>query len=631
MLTPKPMRHLRLLVLREHLPQVSLTLAETEHFHPDARNPEEESLQPLADCRYQSEYQQARARLEKLRHIIPIPPADLGTIRVVGLEELIATNTFLGEAWATCLKHQEQFRTLEEQERLLDEQEAAIANFTELQVDLATLRADKHFLELHIGIVPRETLKRLEGALGLAGYLLLEYREQDDNIHVVIIGPKGDKEGELNSLLTSAGFTPIPLPKGLDDSPEAIQTEQRLQRERIASQRRELQEETSACAASMHKELRQAETVLTLAEPFVTLDPAIRSAGQLSSINGWVPAEHLADLEQRLAQALTHPYSLESRKPRPDERSLVPSVPVRHRLLQPFGLLVKQYGVPRYGEIDPTFLFTISFLLMFGTMFGDIGHGAVLAILAWALRKKLGTIYLFGVMAGISSIAFGFIFGSFFGYKDIIPALWMSPLYDPILMLQIAAGWGVFFLTVACLLTIYNRVAVGDRIAAVFGHHGLINLVFYLALIWGGVLLATSGNFGSVPAALTLGALGLLAVYNWFHLQAPIGEKVLMVVIETLETVIGYVSNTLSFLRVAAFSINHVALAMAVLTLAGMMGAVGHVLMVIFGNIFIIVLEGVIVTIQIMRLQFFEGFSRYFYADGKEFSPVRLRKQAGTT
>lgn len=631
MLTPKAMRHVRLLALREDLPQASLILAETEHFHPDPRAPEEQRLQPLADCRYQSEYQQARSRLEKLRQIIPIPEADLGSVRVVGLEELIATNTFLGEAWETCLKHQEQYRSLEEQERLLDEQEAAVANFTELQVDLATLRADKRFLELHIGIVPRETLKRLEGALGLAGYLLFQYREQDDNIHVVIVGPKGAKEGELNSLLSSAGFTPIPLPQGLDDSPEAIQIEQRAQRERIAAERQELQEDMQSCAATMHKELQQAETVLVLAEPFVTLDPAIRSAGHLSSIAGWVPAEHLPDLEARLAKSLSRPYSLDSRKPRPDERSLVPSVPTQNRFLRPFGMLVKQYGVPRYGEIDPTFLFTITFLLMFGTMFGDIGHGAVLAGLAWAFRKKLGPIYLFGVMAGVSSIIFGFIFGSFFGYKEIIPALWMSPLYDPVLMLQIALGWGVFFLTLACSLTVYNRIAVGDRIAAIFGHHGLVNLVFYLALIWGGVLLATQGSFGTVPAILTLGSLGALAVYNWFHLQSPIGEKILVVIIETLETVIGYVSNTLSFLRVAAFSINHVALALAVLTLASMMGSVGHVLMVIFGNIFIIVLEGVIVTIQVMRLQFFEGFSRYFYADGKEFSPVRLRKQARTS
>jgi V/A-type H+-transporting ATPase subunit I len=125
---------------------------------------------------------------------------------------------------------------------------------------------------------------------------------------------------------------------------------------------------------------------------------------------------------------------------------------------------------------------------------------------------------------------------------------------------------------------------------------------------------------------LVIGALGALAWYAWRHLEAPVGEKILVVFIETLETIIGYVSNTLSFLRVAAFSLNHVALSIAVFTLAGMMGAFGHVVTVILGNIFVLVLEGGIVMIQVMRLQYYEGFSRYFSGEGHEFTPLRLRR-----
>jgi len=109
-------------------------------------------------------------------------------------------------------------------------------------------------------------------------------------------------------------------------------------------------------------------------------------------------------------------------------------------------------------------------------------------------------------------------------------------------------------------------------------------------------------------------------------LDAPVGEKVLVVFIETLETIIGYVSNTLSFLRVAAFSLNHAALSIAVLTLADMMGMTGHVITVILGNVFVLVLEGGIVMIQVMRLEYYEGFSRYFSGDGHEFAPLKLRR-----
>jgi V/A-type H+-transporting ATPase subunit I len=622
------MRHVRILVLGDDLPQTSLALAESESFHPDPRPPQEQQLGPLADDRYRRQHQQARSRLDKISQLVALPEADLGEIRVVDLDELAATNAWLGEVWTMCLQHQERARALDERERLLAEEEAALVDFADLDVDLGMLRSKTRFLDFFVGVVPRENVGRLEGALGLAGHLLFRYAERGDNAHVVIVGPAGAEGAELGSVLANAGFEAIPLPQGLDDSPEAIGAVHRARRQEIEAERAGLQREIDECAEEYRAELLRAERLLDLAEPFVTLDPAIRSAGQLACIAGWVPEKALPDLQRHLAAALSHPFSLESRKPRADERPQVPSVPVRSRLLQPFAMLVKQYGTPRYGEIDPTLLFTLTFLLMFGTMFGDVGHGGVLIVLAWVFRRRLGRFYVFGVLAGLSSVLFGFLFGSVFGYKGLLPALWMSPLYDPILMLELALAWGVLFLTLACVLTIYNRFAIGESAAAVFGHHGIVNLVFYLGLVWGAVSIAQGGGFGSIQAGLVAAALAALAGYNWTHLDAPPGEKILMVLIESLETVISYLSNTLSFLRVAAFSINHVALMIAVLTLANMLGSVGHVLMVIGGNIFVIVLEGVIAVIQVMRLQYFEGFSRYFSADGREFAPLRLRRPA---
>jgi len=122
-------------------------------------------------------------------------------------------------------------------------------------------------------------------------------------------------------------------------------------------------------------------------------------------------------------------------------------------------------------------------------------------------------------------------------------------------------------------------------------------------------------------------SLAALAVRSWRELEAPTGERVLVVFIETLETVIGYVSNTLSFLRVAAFSLNHVALSIAIFTLADMMGGVGEFTTIVLGNVFVIVLEGGIVLIQVMRLQYYEGFSRYFSGSGRAFAPLRLRRR----
>ncbi len=629
MLRPRLMKHVRLLVLTEDLPQASLALAQTLSFHPDTRLPLESALVGLPARDYRDCFNQARSRLDKLAKLVPLETdPTLDQVRVVPFQELSDLNDWLGQLWQKASRYEEDLRRLDDQERLIREQEAALDNFQHLNIDLGMLRSKTRFLDFYIGIIPRENLRQLEGAVGLAGHLLHVYMQRGEHIHVVIVGPTGTKEAQLSAVLSAAGFQALPIPVELDQKPEQLRQDLEARHADARAQRQALYERLAAWSGPFRGRLLEAHRTLMLAEPLVTLDPSIRSAGHLAHLAGWVPAAAVADLSARLSQLLTLPFELQARDPLPEERRLVPTVGTKHRLLEPFALLVKQYGIPEYGEVDPTPLFAVTFLLMFGSMFGDVGQGAVIAGLAWALRGRLGRFWLFGLLAGLSSAAFGLLYGSVFGYEEVLPALWMSPIHDPLLMLKIALGYGVVFLTIACLLAIYNRLAIRNWWGAVFGHHGIVNLLFYLALVWGGLNLGRGDPFGTAPTSLIAVALAALAWYAWRHLEAPVGEKILVVFIETLETILGYVSNTLSFLRVAAFSLNHVALSIAVFTLAGMMGTFGHVITVILGNVFVLVLEGGIVMIQVMRLQYYEGFSRYFSGEGHAFSPLRLRQES---
>ena len=632
-LKPTPMKHVRLLVLTDDLPRASLALAETQCFHPDRREPESERFATLPGRPFHEIHTQAQARLDKIARLIPFEPVtNLEPARVIDQAELARLNDWLGRLWDETSSYEEDFRQLDDQEHLIHEQQAALENFSHLDIDLGMLRAKTRFLNIHVGLVPRENLRQLEGAVALAGYILHVYLERGDNTHVVIVGPADAKDAGLASVLAAAGFQAIPIPEGLDREPTELQRDFETRLAAIAEERAQLTETLQRWSECYHEPLREAQRTLRLADPLVSLDESLRSRGYLTHLAGWVPAHTVAALRERLDAALAGTYDLSIRDPLPEERPLVPTVPVKSRLLAPFALLVNQYGIPSYGEVDPTPLFALTFLFMFGSMFGDVGQGAVIALAAWTLRGKLGRFWPFGLMAGGSSVLFGFLYGSIFGYEHVLPALWMNPLSDPLLMLRLALIWGVFFIVVACLLAIYNRWAVGQWREALFGHHGVVNLVFYLALIAGGLGLSagtgegfgTSGGFGTVPALLVAGSLAALAWHSWLHQQAPVGEKILVVVIETLETLIGYVSNTLSFLRVAAFSLNHVALSIAVFTLADMMGAFGHVVTVVLGNVFVLVLEGGIVMIQVMRLQYYEGFSRYFSGDGHAFRPIRF-------
>jgi len=628
MLKPVPMKHVRLLVLTEDLPRATLSLAQTESFHPDTRPPEDQRLDDLPGRTYREQFQQARSRLDKIGNLAPLPAeGKIPEIRVIQEPELVRANAWLGKIWGESSHYEEQFRRLDEEERLINEQQAALANFADLNIDLGMLRDTTRFLSVEVGIVPRENVRQLEGAAGLARHLLLTYMVRGEQAHVVVAGLKGGAEGELAAVLRAAGFQRLPIPPELTSEPDRLREELARRRSEITEERAALQTQLSDWASTIRSQLQDTQGVLLLAEPFVTLDPSIRSAGDLAYLAGWVPARSVEALQRQLGQALAGPFALESRDPRNEERPLVPSVPPRSSLLRPFTTLIKQYGIPQYGEIDPTPLFAVTFLLMFGMMFGDIGHGAVIALAAFLARRRLPRLYLFGILAGIFSVGFGILFGSVFGSEQLLPAAWMSPLHDPILMLKVALGWGIGFIVVACMLGIYNRVATGDLVGALFAHHGLVNLLFYLALLAGGYQLARGDGFGGVPALAVSLSLLALAVFEWRHLSAPVGERLLVVSIQTLETVIVYLSNTLSFLRVSAFSLNHVALSLAVLTLAEGVGTDwGHWITLAVGNMFIVVLEGGIVIIQVMRLEYYEGFSRYFSGDGHEFRPLRLRQ-----
>ena len=625
------MKHVRLFALSPDLPRAALALAETECFHPDSRPPESEQLSDIPGRAFREIHQQARSRLARIVKLIPLEDsAPLTELRVVEAAELAATNDWLGRIWHETSRYEEELRRLDDEERFVIEQQAVLENFAALEVDLGLLHSKTRFLDFYIGIVPRESLRQLEGATGLADHLLYPYLTRGDQAHVVIVGPSGRQEAQLSAVLDAAGFQPLPIPRGLDSSPDKMATDLAKRRRAIDGERMATHGRLAVWASSIRQRLVAAAHSLDLAEPFVALDSTVRSAGDLASLAGWVPAHAVAELERRLAESLHRPFHLDCRDPRPDERALVPTVPTQSALLRPFSLLVKQYGVPQYGEIDPTPLFAVSFLLMFGTMFGDVGQGAIIAALAWLFRRRLGALSLFGIAAGISSIGFGFLFGSVFGNEHLLPALWMSPLHDPLLMLQLALAWGILFLSLACVLAIHNRLSVGDYDQALLGQHGLVNLVFYIALIWGGIGLAQRGDFGWLPGALVITSLLALGLHSWHALDAPPGERLLVALIETLETLINYVSSTLSFLRVAAFSLNHVALSIAIFTLADMMGDVGHGVTIVLGNVFVIVLEGGIVMIQVMRLQYYEGFSRYFSGTGHEFRPLRLRRAVCT-
>lgn len=625
MFTPLPMQRVALQVLSADAPLAALVLAEAGVFGPEAMPAQATVLPELPGDRQREVYRSARSRLDKVLGHYDMTEADMPapSLRDVPLDELERWNAWLGEIWAECSRAQEALRATEEERKHVEQLLRTLDNFAALNIDLGLLAGAKRFLDIHVGTVPAGNVARLKDALGLAGYVLTSFLFAEESQHVVVAGPSG-REDEVRAVLQAAGWRPTSIPPELQDRPDRVrrELEERFDhaREEHAAQCRVIEE----TGRGFRERLVQAAQALALAAPHAELGEALRGRGGLASIGGWVARRDLPRLRAALDTMFARPYVLSARDPLPAESAQVPSVMRHPWFARPFAVLVRNYGVPRYGEIDPTLLFAVTFVVMFGMMFGDVGQGAVIALLGLVFARRLRAFTAFFVAAGISSVIFGFLYGSVFGYEELIHPVWMSPMSDPMRLLTLALYWGMGFILVATGLTVYNRLREGRYREAVLDGRGIAGMAFYLGMIYAAYRGFVHGTFGSIEAGAAALPLLVILGYKWREYSAPFGERLLVVLIEGFETVLGYFANTMSFLRVAAFSLNHVALAIAVFTLADMMGTAGHWITVVLGNLFILVLEGAIVAIQVLRLEYYEGFSRFFRGDGREFRPLTL-------
>ncbi len=625
MFKPLTMQHIALHVLSDDASMAALMLADSGVFNPETMKIYSDRLPELPGETYRERYRSARARLDKILVHCAARQAgsSLPPLQQVSEEELKQLDEWLRDVWVECSSCQEGLRQIEEERKRVGQLLRSLDNFAALDIDLGLLCGTKRFLDTHIGTVPTGNLDRLVQAVTLAGYLARPFLQSESLVHVVVAGPKGHEE-EVLPVLQAAGWHRIEIPSELHDRPEKVRRDLQARFDSLMEDNSAQCQLIEMTQKEFTDRLLAAQQKLAMAAPYAELGEALCGRGGLALIGGWVPKRDLPRVRERLHQRLGNRFVLTARDPRPEERMQVPSVMRHSWFLRPIAQLVKTYGVPRYGEIDPTFLFAITYIAMYGMMFGDVGHGLVIALAGVALRRRLRHFTRFVVAIGMSSMAFGVAYGSVFGYEELLHPLWMSPLSDPTRMLTLALYWGVGFIVIATVLNIRNRLVDGDRAKALVDRNGLAGLLFYLGMLFAGYRYATGADVGWTEALGVLIPYSVVIGHLWHENAVPLGERILIVVIEGFETIVKYISNTLSFLRVAAFSLNHVALAIAVFTLAGMLGTTGHWLTVVLGNIFIIVFEGAIVAIQVLRLEYYEGFSRFFSGDGREFRPLTL-------
>ena len=308
-------------------------------------------------------------------------------------------------------------------------------------------------------------------------------------------------------------------------------------------------------------------------------------------------------------------------------------------ILRPFEALVKMYSIPDYKETDPTSFFAITYLLLFGMMFGDVGQGLIFVIAGMLLSKKLGVIAKIIQRIGFSSMFFGFVYGSVFGIEELIPALIIRPMNDINTILVATIGLGILMILIAYIINFRNLKMRKEFGKLFFDKNGLSGFLFYISfivIVLNTVLLKkyVSVNVSSMITIVSVVVLVLTSTLMFMKTKlVPIISKTeekeefspVESGFEMFETVMGFFSNTLSFIRVGAFAINHVGLFMAFHALGQMLGSsIGNIFMIVLGNIFIVCLEGLIVFIQAIRLEYYELFSKYFNGEGINYEPLKV-------
>lgn len=325
-----------------------------------------------------------------------------------------------------------------------------------------------------------------------------------------------------------------------------------------------------------------------------------------------------------------------------------PAAPVRLRntkLFKPFELLVKTMGMPSNSEIDPTPLTAVTFVLMFGLMFGDLGQGLALMLGGMMLkkygqkktRKELKQAGGILIACGLSAAVCGLLYGSVFSSENIIPALWFHPTAQIMKLFTMTILLGVVFILAGLCVNILNSIFNSDYTEALLEKRGLAVLILYAAVVIFALNYQRTGQSPalgevSVFVILPLIIFSLRGVLGpvFFQSAKPhsIAEYIMETVMGMVEIALSLFANTLSFIRVGAFALSHAGLSIVTYTLASMadpaIKSAGAIIIIVVGNIFIIGFEGLICGIQSMRLEYYEFFSKFFKGDGAVFSPFTL-------
>ena len=509
------------------------------------------------------------------------------------------------------------------------------------------------YVASRIGRLPTDNLEKLD--YYDENFFFIPFETQDLFCWGMYFCPDAEK-AIIDDLFRSMYFERIQLPDFVEgDSDEAVK---RLSQELVNQQAvvDNCQKDINVISQQAKEEILKAYSKLIYLSGIFELRKKIGFLSGKFYMKGFVPKrdkEKFSKLMQGF-DSLTVTFM----PPNTDANCTPPTILRNSRLTRPFRMLVEMYGLPNYDGFNPTAFVAVTYTLLFGIMFGDLGQGFLVVLLGLIVGKKInkdaGSIMK---RCGLSSMLFGTLYGSVFGYEDLLDPVFekigvsflpLNAFKETGFILITAVGIGVGLIILSMMINIYVGFKQKNYEKAIFGCNGIAGLVFYSSLAAGLVgTLMFDMKIMSAPFVIFLIVIPLVCIfcrvpfsiamkYKKFRLSADEEEKmtvggfIVENFFEMFEFLLSYISNTMSFLRVGGFVLSHAGMMLVVMTLMKMVSSTAQPFVLIIGNAFVMAMEGMIVAIQIIRLEFYEIFSRFNESDGVPFEPVGAQFSAQT-
>lgn len=638
------MKLVNVIGLMSYLDDVAAALGQTGVFQPDETAEFYSDNESMIPVNASNEFEPLLERLRELMNGAGIRPriVDLPEEKDLGFEE---ANRFVGDTARELGSLIERRDTLRREIIVCTENIEKAEHYVDLTLDINKIN-DCEYIFTRFGKLPKDSYIKLDNYKENPYVEFFPCSRDDLYYWGVYVVPVSEAD-KIDRIFSRLYFERVEL-GDIHDTPSNYVKQQKELKTQLDAQVRTLDKEIDDYAKRHTDDIHKIFTSLCRHHAYLSIKTHACKYRKSFVLVGWIPAEYEGQVESLLSAIESVEVTITNAK---DEIKHSPPVKLKNPFFfRPFEYYTEMYGLPNSQEIDPSGFIAITYTLLFGIMFADVGQGIMLLIAAIIMLKvkkmPLGALL---IPCSICSTIFGFIFGSVFGFEELLTPVYKAlfGLNDkPIhvmegettkMLIFGAVGIGVVLLMVAMILNIISCLKRKDIGGALFGVNGVSGLVFYTALVAGLVCTLLLGvNIMTTPYIIGLIVLPLILIFLREPLSKKLrGEKKLFEggfgsffvdnFFEMFEVLLSYVTNTMSFLRVGAFVLVHAGMMEVVFVMAGMFGPVGSTITIVLGNVLVMALEALLVGIQVLRLEYYEMFSRFYIGDGRKYEPVNVK------